>query len=120
MQIEEFNLMTFTPLGMFIRTNARRYVEDKGLAAMLATKRNKAAHHGHGTLWRRRHQKSKTVVSVPPQKGLMSSKNFKKGQLPEVFELVVIALPSFVVLTRQLISSLGEVSCWGLKLQTDI
>ena len=34
---------------------------------------HKAAHHGFGTQ-RRHHQKSKTGVSVAPQKGLMSSK----------------------------------------------
>ena len=37
---------------------------------------NKAAHFGFETQ-RRRHQKSKTGVSVAPQKGLVSSKNFK-------------------------------------------
>ena len=37
---------------------------------------NKAAHSGFETQ-RRRHQKSKTGVSVAPQKGLMSSKNVK-------------------------------------------
>ena len=38
---------------------------------------NKAVHSGLETL-RRRHQKSKTGVSVASQKGIMSSKNFKK------------------------------------------
>ena len=73
-----------------------RYVEE---AAMLAAKRsagvapevnlrecvthmplpsvNNAAHSGFETQ-RRCHQKSKTGVSVAPQKGLMSSKNLKK------------------------------------------
>ena len=43
---------------------------------------NKAVHSGFETQ-RRRHQKSKTGVSVAPQKGLVSSKNFisKKKQL---------------------------------------
>ena len=73
-------------------------MEEIDLAAMLATKRlagvapkvnvrecvahmsppsmNKAAHSGFETQ-RRHHQKSKTGVSVAPQKGLMSSqKNF--------------------------------------------
>ena len=73
----------------------RRYVEEIGSAAILAATRlagvtpevnlrecethmplpsvNKAAHTGFETQ-RRRHQKSKTGVSVSPQKGLMSSK----------------------------------------------
>ena len=38
---------------------------------------NKAAHSGFETQ-RRHHQKSKTGVSMASQKGLMSSKNFKK------------------------------------------
>ena len=72
------------------------YVEEIGSAAMLATKRsagiapegnlrehvthmslpsvNKFAHSGFETQ-RRHHQKSKTGVSVAPEKGLMSSKN---------------------------------------------
>ena len=72
-----------------------RYPEEKGSAAMLAAKRspgvapdvnlrthvtsiplpgvNKSAHSGFETQ-RRHHQKSKTGVSVVPQKGLMSSK----------------------------------------------
>ena len=77
-----------------------RYVEEIGSAAMLATKRsagvtpevnlrkcvtcmplpsgNKAAQSGFETQ-RRRHQKSKTWVSVASQKELMSSKKiFKK------------------------------------------
>ena len=74
---------------------ACRYVEENGLAAMLATKTlagvtlgmnlreyvtcmllpnaNKVAHSGYETQGRR-HQKSKTGVSVAPQKGRMSSK----------------------------------------------
>ena len=76
-----------------------RYLEDISLVAMLATKRlagvtpevnlgehlacmplsslNKAASSGFETQGRH-HQKSKTKVSVAPQKGLVSSKNFKK------------------------------------------
>ena len=40
---------------------------------------NKATHSGFETQ-RRRHQKSKTGVSVAPQKGLMSSKIFMKNR----------------------------------------
>ena len=43
----------------------------------------KAAHSGFETQ-RRRNQKSKTGVSVAPQKGLMSSKNLKKKKKFEV------------------------------------
>ena len=80
-----------------------RYVEEISLAAMLATKRlagvkaevnlretctppssaNKAAHSGFETQ-RRHHQKSKTGVSVAPQKGLMSSKIFLKKDLANI------------------------------------
>ena len=74
-------------------------MEETSSAAMLATKRsagvtpevnlrehvthtpppsaNKAAHSGF-EIHRRHYQKSKTGVSVAPQKGLMSSKNFFK------------------------------------------
>ena len=74
---------------------ALRYVAEKGSAAILASKRsagvipevnlsehvthapppsaNNASHSGLETQ-RRRHQKSKTGVSVTPQKGLISSK----------------------------------------------
>ena len=74
----------------------RRYVEENASATMLAAKRsagvapemnlrehitcmplpnaNGAAHSGFETQ-RRHHQKSKTGVSMAPQKGLMSSKN---------------------------------------------
>ena len=80
-----------------------RYVEEIGSAVMLAAKRsagvtpevnlrehvtflplpstNKAAHSGFETQ-RRHNQKSKTGVSVAPQKGLMSSKFFFKIKLP--------------------------------------
>ena len=72
---------------------SRRYVEEIGLAAMLATKRlagvalevnlrqhvtpsaNKAAPSGFD-MQRRHQQKSKVGLSVAPQKGLMSSKIF--------------------------------------------
>ena len=72
----------------------RRYVEEIGSAAMLATSRcrtrgespgcvthtplprmNKDAHPAFETQWRH-HQKSETGVSVAPQKGLTSSKKF--------------------------------------------
>ena len=82
--------------------SVHRYVEVNGLAAMLATKRlagvapevnirecvthmpllslNKASHSGFETQ-RRRHQKSKTVLSVARQKRFMSSKSyFKKNR----------------------------------------
>ena len=80
---------------------ACRYIEENGLAAMLATKRsvgvtpevnlrecetcmpppsmNKVSHSGFETQTQRRHdQKSKTGVSVASQKGLMSSKKILK------------------------------------------
>ena len=78
---------------------ACRYVEEIGSAAMLAAKRsagvtpevnvkehvtpmppqstNKAANSSFETQ-RRHHQKSKTGMSVAPQKGLMSSKHLRK------------------------------------------
>ena len=81
---------------------AHRYMEEDGMAAMLANKRsagvapevnlrecvtcmplpsmNKAAHSGFETE-RRHYQKSKIGVSVAPQKGLISSKNLKKKYL---------------------------------------
>ena len=79
---------------------AHRYMEENGLAAMLATKRSegvapevklrecvthvppssmiKAVHSGFETQ-RRHHQKAKTGVLVAPLKGLMSSKFFLKN-----------------------------------------
>ena len=76
---------------------AFKYVEENGLSVMLVTKRlagvtpevnlrecathrpvssaNKGTHSGFETLMRH-HQKSKTGVSVTPEKGLMSSNNF--------------------------------------------
>ena len=45
------------------------------VTSMPLSSANKAAHFGFETQ-RRRHQKSKTGVSVAPQKGLMSSNNF--------------------------------------------
>ena len=56
---------------------------------MPPTSMNKAAHSGFDTQ-RRHHQKSKTGVSVAPQKGLMSSKNLKqktKKLLSQYFEI---------------------------------
>ena len=83
-------------LGLAPLMPAQKYVEENGSAAILATKRsagvapevnlrehvkcmpppivNNASHFGFETE-RRHHQKSKTGVSVAPQKGLMSSKN---------------------------------------------
>ena len=83
---------------------ARRYVEENGLAAMLATKRsagvapevnlrkcirhiplpsvNKAADPGFETQ-RRCRQKSKTGVSVAPQKGLMSLVIYSQKRITE-------------------------------------
>ena len=80
-----------------------KYIDENGLAAMLATKRlagvtsevnlrehtsqmpwrsvDKAAHSGFETQ-RRHHQKSKTWASVAPQKELMSSKDFLKKITP--------------------------------------
>ena len=80
-------------------TNASQVCGKDSLAAMLATKRsagvvpevnlrervtcmqssNKAAHSGFET-HRKCHQKSKTGVSVAPQKGLVSSKILKKNK----------------------------------------
>ena len=82
-----------------------RYVEENGFVVMLAVKRlagvtpevnlrecathmvvpsvNKAAHSGFETQ-RRLHHKSKTGVSVAPQKDLSSPKFFLKQQLIKV------------------------------------
>ena len=82
---------------------ARRYMEEIGSAAMLATNKSagetlevnfrdyvthtsppstsKAAHSGFETQ-RRHHQKSITGVSVVPQKGLLSSKKYFKKHIP--------------------------------------
>ena len=69
---------------------------ENGSAAMLAAKRlagvaPEAAHSGFETQ-RRRHKKSKTGVSVTPQKGLMSSKKFilKKECLFFIFFLFIM------------------------------
>ena len=92
-----------------------RYVEEIVSAAMLATNwsagvapevtfmervthtpppsANKAAHSGFETQWRR-HQKSKTEVSVAPQKGLKFSK-LKK--IIEHYNAVGILLECFPV-----------------------
>ena len=72
-------------------------MDKNGSAAMLATKRSagirehtlqmpwpsvkEAVHSGFETQ-RRHHQKSKTGVSVAPQKEIMSSKNFLKKITP--------------------------------------
>ena len=78
-------------------------MEENGLAALLVTKRsagvapkvnlkkhvthtpltskNKAAHSSGYETQRRCHQKSKTTVSLAPQKGPMSSKIFKKKKI---------------------------------------
>ena len=83
-------------------------MEGNGSAAMLATKRsagvtpelnlrghvtympppsaNKATLSGFETQ-RRHHQKSKTGISVAPQKGFMSSKNFLKVFLEAISHL---------------------------------
>ena len=53
--------------------NLREYV-----ARMPPPSMNKAAHSGFETQ-KRHHQKSKTGVSVAPEKGLMSSKKFLKN-----------------------------------------
>ena len=59
-----------------------RYVDQKGLAVMLTSKQSAGvAPEGiHPTFETqgRRHQKSKTGVSVAPQKGLVSYKKFLK------------------------------------------
>ena len=52
---------------------------------------NKATHSGFETQ-RRRHQKSKTGVSMTPQKGLMSSKNLKKMILMKVIRSIELNL----------------------------
>ena len=79
---------------MTARTNMYKYVDKKGLAAILAIKvsggvtldvnlRNQATgkqgiHPGFVTQGRR-HQKSKTGLSETPQTGLMSSNFFPKN-----------------------------------------
>ena len=55
--------------GVAPEVNLREYITH-----MLPPSVNKVAHSGQ----RRHHQKSKIVVSVVPQKGLTSSKNFRK------------------------------------------
>ena len=78
---------------MTARINVYKYVDKKGLAAMLAIKvaggvtlevnlrnqaRGKQGIHDGFVTQGRRHQKSKTGVSVTPQTGLMSSNFFSK------------------------------------------
>ena len=53
----------------------------EGVTCMLLASANKAAHSGFKTR-RRRHQKSKTGLSVAPQKGVMSLKNVQKEYMP--------------------------------------
>ena len=57
--------------GVTPEVNVREHVTHMPLPSS-----NKAAHSGFRT--QRCHQKSKTGVSVAPQKGLISSKNFIK------------------------------------------
>ena len=58
---------SFTPVNLSER-----------VTRMLPSSVNKTAHSGFETQ-KRRHQKSKKGASVASQKGLMSSKNFKKS-----------------------------------------
>ena len=90
---------------------AHRCVEENGLAAMLATQRsagvrpecnmyvtspNKAAHSGF-EIQRRHHQKSKTGISVAPQKRLMFSKILKKITKKRIeVEIVTIFVQTFL------------------------
>ena len=95
---------------------AYSYVEENGSAAMLASKRlagvtsqvnlkerethtslpivNKATYSAFKTK-RRHHQKSKTVVSVAPQEGLMSSNFFKKRSNGNVFKIIMVTYLQF-------------------------
>ena len=97
-------------------------MEEIGSAAMLATKRlagvtpevnlrehvtymplpsmNKAAYFGFETQGRH-HQKSKIGLSVAPQKGLVSSKNFKKCFLRLHLEFIFSAVLDALILCRQ-------------------
>ena len=54
------------------------------MSCMLLPSANKAVYFGFETQMSC-HQKSKTGLSVTPIKGLISSKNFKKRKLPQVF-----------------------------------
>ena len=65
-------LATNRSAGVTPEVNLREHVTHTPLPRV-----NKAAHSGFETQ-RRRPQKPKTGVSVAPQKGLMSSKNFLK------------------------------------------
>ena len=65
-------LATKRSAGVAPEVNLREHVKHTPLPSL-----NKAAHSGFETQ-RRCHQKFKTGVSVAPQKGLMSSKNFLK------------------------------------------
>ena len=68
-------LATKRSVGVTPEVNIRKCVTCTSLPCA-----NKAALSGLETQ-RRCHQKSKTEVSVAPQKGLMSSKNFEKEKL---------------------------------------
>ena len=62
---------------------------------------NKTAYPGFGTQ-RRRHQKSKIAVSVAPQKGLMSSRKFKKHHTsPCICRTIVTSSLSMIGLRRR-------------------
>ena len=50
---------------------------------------------------RRRHQKSKTGVSVAPQKGLLSSTNFKKKQNNLMFPWIRLAAQNYIYVVEQ-------------------
>ena len=65
-------LATKRSAGTAPESNLREYI-----TSMPPLSANKDAHSGFETQ-KRRHHKSKTGVSVAPQKGLMSYKNFKK------------------------------------------
>ena len=58
--------------GVALEMNLREHISHTPLPSV-----NKAAHSGFET-WRRCHQKSKTGVSVAPQKGFTSGKILKK------------------------------------------
>ena len=70
-------LATKRLVGVTPEVNLREYI-----TCMPLPSENKAAHSGFET-YRKHHQKSKTAVSVAPQKGLMSSKIFLKKEKKE-------------------------------------
>ena len=61
--------------GVTPEVNLRKHISGMALPSA-----NKSAYSGF-EIQRRHHQKSKTGVSVAPQKGLMSSKKMKKKNL---------------------------------------